>query len=253
MKLSKFTAKAGLLAAVFFFWVAVLAAGETQRAVVFQTLTIEGFDDPETSHWIVRGSKFATAGFPRKQFVNAYPTAVFGKNHPDGDNLNSLGIYGKFDRKGYNYIEIIPARVQQTGCLTPEPLPIPGQVTRIDVWAWGSNYDYYMEIHLQDHRGVTHNLFLGTLNYVGWQNLSVSVPGSIPQEADHVPRQRSLLITKLVLWTRPHENVDGFYFYIDELKVLTDIFKYNFDGDLLVTPQTIGEVWESSETEGESE
>jgi hypothetical protein len=46
-----------------------------------------------------------------------------------------------------------------------------------------------------------------------------------------------------VLWTRPSENVDGFHFYLDEIKVLTDLFETSFDGMGLADPDFVRETW----------
>ena len=74
----------------------------------YTSKVIESFDNPDAQQWIVTGSKFSTEGYPKKAYANAWPEAIFGKNK-EGKELKALGIHGKFDRKAYNYIEIIPA------------------------------------------------------------------------------------------------------------------------------------------------
>jgi hypothetical protein len=98
---------------------------------------------------------------------------------------------------------------------------------------------------------VPHTLFLGDLNFQGWQNLSVSVPNYIPQLVKWVPQERPLTITKIVIWTRPNERVDDFFIYFDELKVLADVAENRFDGDQLAQPSYVQQTWKDAKKQGE--
>ncbi len=215
-----------------------------ERTINFASRVIESFDNPDAQLWMVRGSKFATEGYPKMAYVNAWPEALFGKNKGNKD-LKVLGIHGKFNRKAYNYIEIIPAKKDKDGNLVPEPIKLPGRVKAIDMWVWGSNYDFYMEVHLRDYQGIDHTLRLGSLKYAGWKDLMVTVPSSIPQSVRYLPRRKNLELTKLVIWTRPEEKVDNFYVYIDQIKILTDLFESRFDGDNLIEPDVLQKIWGS--------
>jgi hypothetical protein len=120
-------------------------------------------------------------------------------------------------------------------------------VKNLDFWVWGSNYDYYMEVQLRDHRGVVHVLDLGAINFAGWRNLRVQIPTYISQSVQYVPQLKTLELVKLVLWTRPSERVDGFWVYLDQIKVFTDVFESPFDGEGLADPERIDELWNSAE------
>jgi len=205
---------------------------------------IENFDNPDAQQWIVRGSKFSTKGYPQMTYASAWPEALFGRNKQNKD-LKCLGIHGKFDRQAYNYIEIIPAAKNDKGELVPKAIDLPGRVKAIDLWAWGSNYDYSLEVHLRDYQGIEHTLQLGSLQYAGWKNLHTRVPSSIPQARRYLPKRRNLQITELVLWTRPEEKVSNFYLYIDQIKILTDLFESRFDGDNLIEPDVLNKIWKS--------
>jgi hypothetical protein len=50
-------------------------------------------------------------------------------------------------------------------------------------------------------------------------------------------------MTKLVLWTAPDEKVDDFYFFVDEISVITDLFETRFDGEQLADPVTLNNLW----------
>lgn len=219
------------------------AADEFTKNYVSKVL--DSFDRPGTITWMVRGSDVGQTALPEFTFVKAWPDQVYGANKQNAD-LWAMAIHGGFNRKAYNYIEIIPVDPSKKGAdglPEPKPIAIPGRVQIIDLWVWGSNYNYWLDIHLQDYRGVDHVLHLGSLQYAGWRNLSVTVPGSIPQSSPYLPRLRTLSITKLVLWTRPDAPVDGFYVFLDDLKVLTDLAETRFDGDELADPDYLNQLW----------
>ncbi len=221
--------------------VGVLADSQT---VNLESKILETFDPgTKTTDWLVVGSKFTTKGYPKQVYTKAWPEALYGANLENKD-YQVLGIHVKWDRKGYNNIEIIPVKKDDKGNIVPNPIPIPGDVKNLDLWVWCSRYDYYMDVHLRDADGVVHVLRLGSLNAVGWKNLSTNIPGYIRQRAVHVPFLKSLELVKLVIWTKPEERVNDYYVYIDQIKVLTDMFITRFDGDSLASPTSIQKVWE---------
>jgi hypothetical protein len=221
-----------------------------------QSRIIERFDGPEDDgrydyrqnhRWIVRGSKFVTEGFPRFGWVNTWPQALY-RVPPQGVELRSLGVEAAFDRMGYNFLEFIPVEDENdaNGNPVPKGIPIPGRVRNLDMWVWGSNHNYYMDVHLMDHRGVVHVLRLGDINYRGWQNLRVNIPTFIPQDVVWIPQQRGLELVRLVMWTRPTERVSGFFIYLDEIKVFTDVFEDPFDGEGLTFPDEVRSLWDNA-------
>lgn len=220
---------------------AVLAVAD-EATVNLQSKVIASFDDPDGMQWIIQGSKFVTKDFPQATTVRAWPDALYGRS-PEQKNLFALGIHSRFDRKGYNYIEIIPAKKGSDGKLAPVPLALPGRVKSLDMWVWGSNFNYTMDVHLRDFEGVDRVLHMGSLNYPGWKNLSVGITGSIPQSRRYIPRFRALDLTKFVIWTTPTERVDDFYVFFDEVKILTDLFESRFDGDNLADPRILDQLW----------
>lgn len=234
----------------------VTAVAQQREATTnFRTIVIEPFDDPElawvahegtsqerSGRWVVRPSKFSAEDYPVFQSVPTFPDALHPVV-PDDADYRSLGVQGAFDRQGYNFLEIFPAEEDQEGNQVASGIPIPGRVQSIDMWVWGSNYDYYLELHLMDHRGIAHTLQLGDIDFRGWRNLRVNVPSHIPQEVQYVPQLKGLELTKIVLWTRPEEVVSGFYVYFDNIQVLTDVFEDPFDGRDLSNPDRLDEIW----------
>jgi len=220
----------------------------------WQSVILEDFDSPD-SHWIVRGSKFLAVAddehnydFPFEYQIvpDVWPEAM-GK--PDSDTPGVLGVQASFTRRGYNYLEFIPVEAEDgpDGEPVPRAIPIPGRPERIDLWAWGSNYSYYLEVQVRDYRGVVHTLKVDDLGYGGWKNLSVRIPNYIPRAVRFVPQRRTMELVKVVLWTRPEEAVDGFHFYLDQIKVLTDIFETPFDGEGLADPDFVQQTWNTEQ------
>ena len=232
-----------------------------EKTQSFVSYELENFDVDPLSRWVVRGdTKFLLEGYPKLAIVNTWPEALYGKNR-DGKTYNVLGIKCGFTRQGYNYLEIIPAKeaaadtAENKIILTDEngkkwvsdPVQFKGRVTTFDIWVWGSNHNYYLEAHLEDHMGIVHVLKLGDLLYKGWRNLSIGIPSSISQSEHYVPSLKPLSLVKLMLWTRPTEKVDAFYIYLDQMKLLTDMFESSFDGDDLVDTTFLDEIWKDEE------
>jgi hypothetical protein len=233
-----------------------------EHTVDLESVLLESFDG-ETTHqwsfggksysydfeWKVDASKFATNfggdAYPKLSYIPAWPQAVFGTNR-EGRDLKSLGVWGKFDRRGYNWIDVYPAVVgSDANGQEPEPfeIPIPGRVSYLDLWVWGSNLNYYLEAYFRDYQGVVHSLYLGNLAYQGWKNLRVRMPTSIPQSKRILPHFAGLTFVKFRLWTTPVERVDNFYVYFKQMKILSDGFESLFDGDELADPERVQELW----------
>lgn len=239
----------GLLILMYVLFALPVSADE--KTLNMETRILEDFDNPEESKWIVRGSKFSAEGFPKIAFPVAIPDALFiDDEQKSEEDYKVMGVRGSFDRKGYNYIEFIPDRTDEEGNYIG--ITIPGNSDFIDLWVWGSNYDYYLEAHLLDFKGFPHVLPLGSLKYNGWKNLKVEISPNIPQAATYAPHLKELRLVKLVLWTRPDENVADFFIYFDQIKVLTDVFVTRFDGDQFTDPESIKEIW-STGTGGETQ
>ena len=233
----------GTMLALAFFLPAALVMGD-EITTSITSKNIATWDDPAVAgNWIVQGSRFATQGFPQMAIVKTWPEGLYGKK-AEGKNLAALGIHGRFDRKSYNTIEIIPAAKDSAGKLQPTTLPLPGRAQSIDCWVWGSNYNYTLDVYIRDYQGIDHVLHLGSLLFAGWKHLSAPISGAIPQSRIYIPRYAGLELTKMVITTAPDEKVDDFYFFIDELNELTDLSAVRFDGEDLADPDTLNNLWQ---------
>ncbi|MCL2443159.1 MAG: flagellar filament outer layer protein FlaA [Treponema sp.] len=235
------------------------------RTVNWETRVLETFngDDDAPYIWKTQASRFVSpvrdgdgavvkdsdgnnVNYPQTMYVNAWPVAVFGyMRDADSPPLRSLGLHGQFDRRGYNWIDLYPVLADDPD-EKPFEIPIPGRVTNMDIWVWGSNMRYYIEAYVRDYRGVIHTLRLGDLSYVGWRNLSVNIPTNIAQSRRTLPAYAGLTFVKFRIWTQPVERVDNFYIYFKQFKVLTDMFNTLFDGNELGDPAYVDRLWSSN-------
>jgi hypothetical protein len=228
--------------------IAVSAFGD-ENTVDFESVVLENFDGTSDYEWRVDASKFATKTddmtYPRLTYVAAWPMALFGQNR-EGKELKSLGIWGRFDRKGYNWIDIYPVLKDEGEDAEPYEIPIPGRISYLDMWVWGSNLDFYVEAYLRDFQGVVHNIRMGNIGYTGWKNIRAGIPNNIIQSKRVLPRRAGLTFVKFRVWTQPTEPVNDFYIYFDQFKVLTDMFESLYDGDELSDPDRVQELWAQS-------
>ncbi|MFW5880192.1 MAG: flagellar filament outer layer protein FlaA [Spirochaetota bacterium] len=242
----------GMVVSILLVVLLTAAAVADEATTNWQAIILEDFDDGD-SRWIVRGGKFLAveeegAGqydypFEYQIVQDVWPEEM---GRPEAETPGVLGVQAAFTRRGYNYLEFIPVEDEddEDGNPVPRPITIPGRPMSIDVWAWGSNYSYYLEVQVRDYRGIVHNLKLGDLGYAGWRNLRAEIPNYIPRAVRFVPARRQMELVKIVLWTRPEESVAGFHFYLDQLKVLTDLFETGFDGEGLADPEFVRETWD---------
>jgi len=188
-----------------------------------RSIILEGFENNDRN-WKVSASRFTYEDFPKIKFGIEGASMALKGAFTEGETKYVMGVRTAFTRKGYNRVWIYPE----------EELVIPGRAKKIDVWVWGANYYYNLEVHIRDYTGVVHKLPLGSLHFMGWRNLSVEIPSSIPQYVRYLPMEKPLSFVRFVIWTEPSERVDDFMIYFDHLKVLTDVYREWFDGEVLV-------------------
>jgi len=235
-----------IICLVLWAFVLVISSYGDEVAISFETKILESFNGDSDYTWKTDASKFATktddVEYPLVAYIPAWPIAAFGSNQDGSENLKSLGIRGQFDRSGYNWIDVFPVLADDDE-ENPAEIRIPGRVRSLDLWVWGSNLKFYIEVFLRDYQGVVHTLRLGDISYVGWRNLRVNVPTSIPQSKRILPAYAGLTFVKFRIWTQPVERVNDFYIYFKQLRVLTDTFENLFDGNNLADPQQVNKLW----------
>lgn len=222
----------GLIFAVFvsaFLLMFVPLIGQN-NSINYQTYMVDDFNNPDDNEWkyYAVGSKFVTDGFPVIKYFDGMPRAVRVMQE-DSDNAKFLGMQVKFNRKGDNWVDIIPAKQGEKG-LEPYEIPFKGIIHRLDMWVWGAGYFYDLEVLVRDCEGRVHTLTFGLVNFKGWKNMSVTVPTNIPQASKYLGNRNRLSFVAFRIRTRPGERVDDFKIFFDQFKALTDAFAESFDG-----------------------
>ena len=200
-----------------------------EAEVNYQTYMVDTFDNAEGEwSWHAVGSKFVTNGFPVLKLFDGMPHALKVMDE-SSENAKFLGVQVKFNRRGDNWMDIVPSKQGEKG-LEPYEIPFKGNIARLDMWVWGAGYYYDLEVLVRDCYGRVHALRMGTLNFKGWKNMSVSVPKSIPQSSNYINAEKELKFVAFRVRTRPSEHVEDFYIFMDQFKVLTDVHKDSYDG-----------------------
>jgi len=162
-----------------------------------------------------------------------------------------LGLKFKFRYPGSNSVSILAPKEVDWKSKTPylrmnyatgkeeqqRGLQLPGNAKAISLWVHGRGNPYDLEAWLEDYKGNTHILKFGSVNFVGWRPLKVYIPPSVPQTYESYPQTKVTRITRLVLRAQTSRHAEELttdtYFFFDQLKVLTDTYEVNFDGDNL--------------------
>jgi hypothetical protein len=248
----------------------------TEYTKNIQSLVLEDFEmskeDPKKPkrYWKLVPDRFGRLNnrengpsLQKLAWVKAWPEAYFGNegefffgtaedaNNPIAKTRYTdvsgtcLALEIKFNRQGYNSVELYPVEEYEKDKFRIKPIPFKGKVEQIDFWVWGANFDYFMEVVLIDYRGVEHRLNVGSIKHIGWKNFILQIPKSIPQRVEQIPSARVLSFVKFVIWTNPGEKVSGAHIYIDHIKYLTDVFEEIYDGYQLGNPKKIKEIWDN--------
>jgi hypothetical protein len=155
-----------------------------------------------------------------------------------------LGVHFRFRYPGHNAVSLIPPKeiswrdkspsytyhsstnqnVQERG------IQLPGRSKAISVWVHARGRPYTLEVWVKDYKGNTHVLPFGSINFVGWRPMKVYIPITIPQEEPSYPATRITKITRFVIRSTPMAVPGDSYVFLDQIKVLTDTYEVNFDG-----------------------
>jgi hypothetical protein len=119
--------------------------------------------------------------------------------------------------------------------LAEHPIQVEGITKTISVWAAGRNFNHELYVVIQDYNGRQYGLKMGSLNFQGWQQLSVAVPaqgddrsiGGIKQQDYHYASNMGIKIVGFEIRCDPLETYGTYYLYLDDLRVVTDLFLEN--------------------------
>lgn len=219
-------------------------------SVYMETRLLYNFETLDEWQPISNASRFMFTGERTNEngVVMKYPnmrlfaTKPYGMGNQGYNSTNSLSVSVSFFRRSYNFFDLVPT-VQKI---------IHGKAQTLDVWVWGGNYNYSIEMLFSDYRGYTHTLPLGSLKYIGWRNLSTAVPSFIPQSEPYVPRAKGLRFLNFRFWASPEERADNFVVLLDYFQTVTDTFRESYDGSDIETTlgQEVGGSSSEQYTEG---
>ena len=162
-----------------------------------------------------------------------------------------LGLKFKFRYPGPNSVSMLPPKEVDWKSKKPylrmnyatgkeeqkRGLQLPGNAKAISIWVHGRGNPYDLEAWLEDHRGDTHILKFGSVNFVGWRPMKAYIPMTVPQSYESYPQTKVTRITRLILRAQTYRHAEELttdtYFFFDQFKVLTDTYEVNFDGEEL--------------------
>ncbi len=233
--------------------------GDDVDGFELRSIQVEGFEadawtavvtpgDPEAIPAVVeadgtppKGEKWNSPEIGIKGAANA-PCRPQNLAH-DETNKKCLGLRFKFIYPGNNVVALTPPASKKIYRVLDEldnnnkpkvqeipGLKLPGKVKAVSVWVLGRGNDYTLEAWVQDWRGSTHVLKMGSVNFVGWRPLTAKVPVGVPQDIDTYPQTKNLVLTKLVLRSKLTANTEKVVIFFDAVKVLTDMYDVHFDG-----------------------
>lgn len=142
------------------------------------------------------------------------------------ENKFVLGVKTYFMDRGFDRVEIYP----------PNEYIIRGKAREIKLWALGRKFRHTLYVKLRDYRGRIHKLKIGRLDFWGWKEMSVIVPGWLPQSAKYAMLDVNLHFVSFVVESDKFEIPGSFYTYLDQFRVVTDLSE--FTGD-----ETIKDTW----------
>lgn len=198
-------------------------AQPSARAV--ETIVIDNFDTDADWDWNVQASRFVADGYPIVKKFEGIPNSL-RPYHKDSDpTAMVLGVKVAFDRKGDNWFEVYPSQNDSL-----YELPFVGTVTQIDFWVWGANYSYNLEVLIRDADGRVHVLNAGKLDFQGWRNVVLNVPGYIKQHSRLRSGRKDLTFVGFRVRSDSNEAVDDYVIYFDQLKYTTNTLANVYDG-----------------------
>ena len=138
-------------------------------------------------------------------------------------NKYILGAKIEYFRSGHPWFSISP----------PRPIKIPGLTKELSVWVAGRNHNNKLSFYVQDILGNTHEVGNEPLNYIGWKNISVSIPVNVIQDATKNQFEEGISFMGIHIDVDSRDSFGKYYIYFDNLlaKVDENYFKAYKDED----------------------
>ncbi|HRZ25252.1 MAG TPA: flagellar filament outer layer protein FlaA [Spirochaetota bacterium] len=161
----------------------------------------------------------------RGQFVNEngepgeFANELTDENGISHKNEYVIGVKSYFLERGYDRVEVFP----------PNEYIVRGKAREIKVWVLGRKFRHTLYVKLRDFRGHLHKLKIGPLDFWGWKELSVIIPGWLPQSASYAVLDKNLHFVSFFVESDRYEVPGTFYFYLDQFRVITDLSEFTGD------------------------
>ena len=144
------------------------------------------------------------------------------ENDIEHENKFVLGAKTYFMDRGFDRVEIYP----------PNEYIIRGKAREVKVWALGRKFRHTLFVKLRDYRGRIHKLKVGRLDFWGWKEMSVIVPGWLPQSSKYAMLDMNLHFVSFVVQCDKFEVPGSFYVYLDQFRVVTDLSEFTGDENI---------------------
>lgn len=135
------------------------------------------------------------------------------------EDKHVLGVKTYFMDRGFDRVEVYP----------PNEYIIRGKAKEIKFWALGRKFRHTLYVKLRDFRGRIHKIKVGRMDFWGWREMSVVIPGWLPQSASYAMLDKNLHFVSFFVESDLYEAPGTFYFYLDNLRVITDLSEFTGD------------------------
>lgn len=194
-------------------------------AKAVETIVIDNFDTEQDWTWDVHASRFVAEGFPIMKTFTGMPNSLKAYRKSSDPEPLVIGVKAAFDRKGDNWFEVYPKKGDER-----YEIPFMGTVTQMDFWVWGANYNYVLEVLIRDSEGRVHVLDAGSLQFQGWRNIVLNIPGYISQHSRLRSGRPDLTFVGFRVRSSINEAVDDYVIYFDQIKYTTNTLANIYDG-----------------------
>jgi len=163
-------------------------------------------------------------GYTTTRLFDGSPAAKQPIPEEEGMNIPDryvLGTRVDYLRRGYHSFTIYPSR----------PIPVEGITKTVSVWIAGRNFNHEISLLIQDFFGRNYEFYMGKLNFIGWQKMTVAIPpapddglSGVVQRNYHYSNHYGIKIMGFRIDCDPMEAYGSYYIYFDDLRAETDLF-----------------------------
>ncbi len=150
---------------------------------------------------------------------NKQPIANEEVSPGESSDNSVLGVKVSFIRRGLTPINVTAFH----------PIPIDGLVKVISVWVAGRNVPHKLSILVRDQNNKLHKLFVGTLNFSGWKQMSVAIPSKVEQRGSR-PTKVGLSVVGFEIDTDLDDSRGTYYVYFDDMRAWIDFAAFEVAG-----------------------